>query len=236
MVTANLTSGDGERGRRGAGPAVAISLVVHALAFLAIGLITPRPQFVSIPPSPPLTVILLPSPEEAHPTRQPEATTPARTAGSAAAPLAVPRIHVPRALAPSAAPSPVAAAPAAATPGPASSPGGRPGSTFAPAPLPYEEGDRGVRALLRATVGCETPDAVHLTPEERARCTERLVEIARNAHPFSGVDPARRAAWDALHVNREGVPNAPIVSCQGQGSNFGVGCLPDSAIGRVKIP
>ena len=247
MVTAKLTSGDGKRERRGAAPAVAISLVVHLVFFLAIGFMVPRPRLLSFEPSPPLRLILLPAPEEAHPTRSPAAKAPSPNAGHPPPPLVLPHLHVPQATASRAPPSPLAAPPASA------GESGAPGTRAAPAPLPYEEGDRGVRAFLRATVGCDTPDAVHLTPEEKTRCSERFAATARGAPPVSAMDPVKRAGFaaqaaadDRKRAAREGPPTDVIVSCGGAGqardfpstgnTNLGGGCLPDAAIGHVRIP
>jgi len=239
MVTSIPTSGEGGRRRRRAGPAIAISLVLHAVLFLAIGLIVPKPHFTVAEP-PPVTLFLLPSLERAQNERsRPTATSASKapTAGRSAAPIILPHVHIPRATTADAPSSPIAAAP----PGEAAA--GKPGTSAAPGPLPYDESERGVRAFLRGTVGCESPDAVHLTADERARCAERFAEDARNGQGFSGIDPAKRGAYsvqaaadERKRAAREGMGPTPIVSCTGVGSNMGVGCLPDSAMGHVKIP
>ena len=236
MVTLIPTNGEGGRRRREAGPAIAISLVVHAVFFIAVGLVVPRPQFTQVD-QPPVLVTLLPSFEHARSQAPRAETGKSPTSGRAAPDVFVPHVHVPRTAAADAPSSPIAA------PSPAEAAPGKPGTSTAPGPLPYDESERGVRAFLRGTVGCESADAVHLTAEERARCNERFAQDARGAQPFSGIDPDKRGAYsvqaaadERKRAAREGMGASPIVSCSGVGSNMGVGCLPDSAMGRVRIP
>jgi hypothetical protein len=219
MAAATLRSGDRLKRRRGRASAVAIALAVHAAFFLAIGLITPRPQFPSFPPSPPVHVILIPTLEPVQVERAPPPQASAPGA-ERPPPIPIPRIHIPRSPPPGTAPPSLASAPP--SPGGA----GRPGGSPAPGPLPYEEGERGVRAFLRATVGCETPDAVKLSAAERTRCDQRFAEEARNAHPLGVLNTGRHGEFGAPS-GRDDLPIHPIVACTGQGSNFGVGCLRD---------
>ncbi len=114
--------------------------------------------------------------------------------------------------------------------------------SFAPAPFPYEDSQRGVRAMLRATVGCSNEDATHLTPAEREACAQRFGKEAKKAEPFSGIDPDKRARFDEQVTAderkrgvRDGAQPVMIVPCTGNGSNFGRGCLPDSAMMHAKV-
>jgi len=241
MATSILTSGEDGRRRREAAPAIILSLVLHAVLILAIGLLVPKTRYYIEGRQPPVTVVLLPALDQIqHERAQPvtAASSAAPKAGRSAPPLALSHIHLARPNVAGAPPSPLAAEPA----GEASS--GKPGAGAAPGPLPYDEAGKGVRAFLRGTVGCESAEAVHLTAEERARCAERFAQDARNGQGFSGIDPAKRGAFSAQAAAdehkrslRDNLGSAPlIVPCQGQGSNMGVGCLPDSAMGHVKIP
>ncbi len=245
MVTSIATSGERGRRRRGAGPAIGVSIVLHLLFFAAIGLVVPKPKFLQVD-QPPLTVTLLPSFEHARSQARKVAGEKAPTSGQAVKQIQLPRVHVPHATAANAPPSPIAA------PSPGEAPSGRPGISNAPGPLPYDESERGVRAFLRGTVGCETPDAVHLTAEEKARCAERFAQDARGGQTFSAIDPAKRGAYAAqaaadehrrsLRDNQNSPLFVPCGSFQARetapsvGSNLGGGCLPDSAIGHVRAP
>lgn len=243
MVSPDQRSGEGERRRRGAGPAIAISLAIHAALLLAVGLIVPKSRYMGVEP-PPVTVQLLPSLERPQSVRSrtgASAAAAGAAAGRTAAPILLPHVHTPRTVAPNAPPSPVAAAP----PAPAGLAPGPPGVSTAPGPLPYNATERGgVTAFLRGTVGCESADALHLTSEERARCAERFAQDARRSEEFSGIDPAKRGAFAAQaaadehkRFMRDNQANAPLfVPCTGAGSNFGVGCLPDTAVGHVRTP
>jgi hypothetical protein len=250
MVMAQPTSGEGRRRGRGAGPAITISLVLHALVLVAIGLSVPKPQFSQPAQAPPVKVILLPSFEQAHPQAAAPAPGAARgpTAGRAAPEVILPHVHVPPATTAQAPPSPITAPPNSGE-----APPGRPGASVAPGPLPYSESDRGVRAFLRATVGCENPESGRLSPEERARCAERFAKDARGEPPFSSIDPAKRGAYAAQAAAdehrrsmRDNQADSPLfVPCgsfqaretaPAVGANLGGGCLPDTAIGHVKAP
>jgi len=224
MAMAVASSGEGRGRRRGVGPAVAISLVVHLAFFLAVGLIVPKPRLQLLAPEPPVQVILIPQLEPERVERPPPPRTKAQSA-ERPPPIAIPHIHIPRTQPLEAEAPTVAAAP---SPSPAPPGNGRVGTSNAPGNLPYEEGERGVRAFLRATVGCETPDALKLTPAERARCDQRFGEQARNAHPLGALDYGRHGNFGAPNT-RDEIPSHPIVACTGQGSNFGVGCLQDGA-------
>lgn len=237
MVATELNSGERRKRRRGAGPAVAISLVVHAVFLLSVGLMVPHPRMPALlAPEHPLAVILIPAIVPVPPPPRTQAKAPASARVAAPAPV-LPHVHVPKSVAPAAPPSPVPApAPAASNAGKAQ------GAGTAPAPLPYEDADRGgVHAFLRGTVGCENPDK--LTPAERTRCDERFAQTARSAAPV-GIDPAKRGAFSAQAAaderrrgQRDALGSEPLLkACEGPGSNFGVGCLRDSSMSHVRIP
>jgi hypothetical protein len=237
---AAATDGDRSRGdsrrRRRAWEAVAVSLVFHAVVFLAIGLIVPRPVTRFLPDNPPVNITLLPPmPREHvhHAKAQSEHTKSPVSSGAARPALAV---HAPVNVRPDAPPSPITAAPSP-TPGSGASAAAENGTSKAPAPLPYEDGNRGVRAFLRGTVGCDYGPMAHLTAEEKARCAERFANIEKHAPEFSGIPGeklsgfmAEAAANARKQQYREGTGPRTVVPCQGVGSNFGVGCLPEEAI------
>ena len=64
-------------------------------------------------------------------------------------------------------------------------------------PQPAGDDDAAVRAMLKGTLGCNPAPGAHQTAEEKARCARGFIEAAKTATPFSGVDPAKTAAWDA---------------------------------------
>ena len=93
-----------------------------------------------------------------------------------------------------------------------------------------------MRAFLRGTVGCDYGEMAHLTMEEKARCAERFANIEKRAPEFSAIPGeklggfmAEAAANARKQRYREGNGPQPVVACQGVGSNFGVGCLPEEA-------
>ena len=179
--------------RRGVWPAVALSLLAHVIVLTAIGVVTPRPAFHDIPQPPTLTVQLMarmarirthaPSPSAAASAQ----TVAASTSSSALHPhIAAPN---PTSLA---APSPIQA-----LVNTEAGAGGRIGAGYAPGPLPFEDSHRGVHALLRATIGCANEEATHLTEEEREACNARFAKEGKKAAPFIGIDPLKRAGYDA---------------------------------------
>jgi len=247
MVITVPTSGEGERRRRGgAGPAIGVSIGVHLLILAALGLAVPKPKFFQTD-QPPISVTILPSFENAR--SQPRQAVPdksAATSGQTPKAMLLPHVHMPRAGAAEAPPSPIAA------PSAGEGSNGRPGTSTAPGPLPYDESERGVRAFLRGTVGCESPDAIHLTADEKARCAARFAQDARGGQAFSAIDPEKRGAYAAQAAAdehrrslRDNLGNSPLIVPCGSGpppreftgnTNLGGGCLPDSAIGHAKTP
>ncbi len=226
------------RVRRRAAPAVAISLAVHAVLFLAIGLMVPRPSYRLPSVEPSLTVALIrPLPElRAHRAARPASASPTRE------PEAIlPRVHVPPTAPPkSAAPSPVPAAPQAVQGAGAA----KPGTSIAPGPLPADDTPHGVQALLRRTLGCDYADTARLTPDERAACARRFGDMARKAEPFSGIPDDKRGEYSiqaaanarlrAAHDQTVPMTQPIQTSCPGDNfSNLGVGCLPPEAMHKV---
>lgn len=95
----------------------------------------------------------------------------------------------PRPSAPSNATSPAQPVPAAMNPGPAAAGSGQGQATP----------DLG--RILRANLGCNDPNGLHLTPEERARCASRLGAGASQAAIIPApMDPGKRAWFDATHA------------------------------------
>jgi hypothetical protein len=225
----------GTNGRR-PWPILAASVLIHGLVLGVLGFHAPQARWPLADRSPPISVSLVRTTRAAA--SQPAAETPV-TRGSAparsrASPEAEPA---------SSAPSPVHAA-ASPAPGTSGSPDASAGI------LPAEAG---VRDALRSLLGCQSGAERHMTEEEKIRCSRPFAEAARTATPFSGIDPAKRAAYAAQaaaderkRAARDGAPAEVIVSCGGfgqahdfpaaGGSNLGGGCLPDSAIGHVRIP
>ncbi len=228
------------RARRRAGPAVAVSIAVHLAVFLAIGLIVPKPAFQFIPPEKPITLTLLPPMprSQTHRARTAQASAPPVPLPNRVIQLPLPRVHTSAAPPRAVKPSPVPAPPA---PAPGTPAAGKPGTSVAPGPLPADESPRGVQALLRRSVGCDVEDAVQLTREEKEACAKRFGDMAKKASPFSAIPDDKRGAYsvqaaadERRRAAREGPTGQPVVACDGPGSNFGVGCLPESAIHHFK--
>ena len=216
-------------------PIIAASVLVHLLVLASLGLTTPRPIYTAGGAEHPIALRLITLPRlKVHVARNQPQRESSRASLTAALPSPL-RPHI--------APPPVAgpASPVSAPPGPPSLAGqAEPPSgvtSFAPAPLPQAEGGRGVRAMLRETVGCDYDAIVHLTAEEKARCAARFAKQAREAKPFVGIPGeklggymAEAAANERKQRYREGNMPTPVVACTGNGSNFGLGCLPADAI------
>jgi hypothetical protein len=212
------------RKRRGRA-AVFISFAFHVAVLAIIGLNVPRPVYREPPPLKTTNVWLMPhlTPEQHKPAEHLAARAPPRPLLAAKAPPLAPI------------PSPIQSA-ATAPPGKPAPPGAQPG----PPPNAGLETGQGVRDVLRTTVGCDADRVLHLTPAERARCNQSVGEMAKKQAPFMGIDPLKRGRFDdqaeadeRRRAAREGPMQELIVPCTGQGSNFGVGCLPDSAIMHI---
>lgn len=95
--------------------------------------------------------------------------------------------------------------------------------------------------MLRATIGCDYDSVVHLSEDEKTRCADRFAKQARSAPSFIATPAEKLAGYiDEARANerkqryREGNLPTPIVACTGNGSNFGLGCLPADAIHSTK--
>jgi hypothetical protein len=214
----------GEGPKRRGRAAVAVSLAVHAVVLAIIGLNVPRPVYREPPPSKTANIWLMPrlTPQQ-HKTAAPVAVqAPPRLAPTQKPPLA-----------PQPSPIQSAATNAPGKPAPAGAPPG-------PPPSLGSDSGQGVREALRTTVGCDADRVVRLTPAEQARCNQSVGEMASKPAPFMGIDPLKRGRFDAQaeaderrRAAREGPMQELVVPCTGQGSNFGMGCLPDSAIMHI---
>lgn len=213
---------------------VAASLAAHLVVFAWLGLATQRPTFYVGAGQRPMALQLV-RPLRSEPRTARAASTDQKRAPVADAPTPLrPHLAPPTVAAPA---SPVAAAPRA----PATVAPTPPTVGVAPGPLPAAEGGRGVRAMLRATVGCDYDSILHLTAEEKAKCAERFAKQARNAPTFIATPGEKLGGYmEEVRANerkqryREGNLPTPVVACSGAGSNFGLGCLPADAIHSVK--
>ncbi len=196
--------------------ALAASVVAHVGVLALIGLSAPRLS-IREPPRPPAVVWLMPHFALRSSSRAP------RAANRAAEPILLSSHQAtPPTLAPSLpAPTPPAMPPPGAIA--AGSAGGAQGVG--------EGSSEGVRGALRAGVGCDLTDAVHLTPEEKRRCSQRVGEEARRGPKFIDPIPAeKRAYYDAIQAAYQGshqampVPIAPGGAYQAWGRNPGLGC------------
>jgi hypothetical protein len=224
---------------------VGASIVIHLVLLSALGLMTSRPSFYISFAEKPVIVQLIPRIQTARVHRAKPSQAPESKAAVAALPSPLRPHRVPP---PVLAPASPVQAPAAA-PGQNQSAGQAQGATAAPAPLPAAEGGRGVRALLRGTVGCDYDAIVHLTPDEKARCAERFAAGAKKATPFMATPAEKLAGYmeevaaneRKLHY-RDGSMAQPVVSCSspdavtavGERTNFGLGCLTKGAIVHSK--
>ena len=209
--------------------AIAASLLAHVVALALIGLAVPKmivhesPQFRST------DVWLMP-----RLTLNRDVSPAMHRATTAAPSLSSPRKAAPVLQAP----SPILAAPTVKT-----APNTAPGATGAqvhgpPAPVQVGAEQGGdVQEALRTSVGCDFDKTVHLTPAEHERCNQHYGEVARKAPNFNGIDPVKRAGYEAQveaderrRANRTGPVQELVVPCDGEGSNLGGGCLPDSAM------
>lgn len=181
------------RRRRGAWLWGLASGLAHLVLLALVGLDLAHPTWPSADRSRPLSATLI---RLGH--RRPEVAHPARAAARAprtgrAGPTG------PAALAqePAASPTAVMAGSPAAGSSEARPPGQAAGAE------PYEDGGQGVRAMLRAMAGCRQTGMAIPTEAEKTRCNHDLVETARNAKPFSGVPPEKRAYYDAVQQRYE---------------------------------
>jgi hypothetical protein len=90
------------------------------------------------------------------------------------------------------------------------------------APSPPSDLTDAVRRALRSSVGCDSPDAARLSPEEREACRKRLSALGRGAPVYAvePADPIKAAAFDRAaaanarnHRYMQGPqPNPPCVA------------------------
>lgn len=169
------------RGRARWTTIVAASAVGHVAVLLLLGLTGPRPPVIgrNEPPVTPIEIWTPPPVVAAQ--RQPRS-------------VATPTPATPRRSRLIAPPIGVQALP----------PGLAPGVDTPPAPRPASPQGDLRRALRGSTVGCANRDTVGLTRREREACDDsfgrRSVQTADIAAP---IDPAKRAAWNALAARRE---------------------------------
>lgn len=176
------------RRRTGRTAIVAVSLLAHGLVLALLGLTTPTLREVRrVDPRAVSLEFWTPSPagRNSHrgPRSAPSSPQPRRVANSA------PASDIP--------PLPMA---------PAARPGATVGapSSIHPAPLPGQTRADGLREALRGSpVGCANKEAVGLNRREREACDDaygnRSVETADISAP---IDPAKRAAWDAVAARK----------------------------------
>ena len=81
----------------------------------------------------------------------------------------------------------------------------RPHATDSAERPPLGEPSDGLRRALRASVGCDSPDALRLSPQERDACRKRVAAMGHDAPTYAvePADPVKAAAFD-----REAAANA----------------------------
>lgn len=199
---------------RRSGPAIVVSLGVHALALAALVL------SVRLPPPPPDTPAVQVSLIDLGPQT----------------PLLRPVPQTPRAVTP----RPASAPPADAPPPPST----LRGAAEPPQPPPAAATPQEYMSFFaERVVGCEREALILLSPAELERCRARIAAVEamkprsfRNADaPDLGRLPGLVAEWRLAldretarrERNRGGAGAAPTTACVGRGSNFGIGCLPE---------
>ena len=218
--------------RRGA--AIAFSALLHlgALAFLALNALSRSAPAVREPPQIELVFSARPRSPAETPAAAAAANTAPRTATRSASTL------TPAAPPP---PSPAVAPSLPLPPPPAPSTGsgsGPPPSGAGAAGMGAGAGVSGdMRGALRGLLGCAPGDPLRLSPGERARCDQRLGEVARTAPRVDPIPTEKRAYYDAVAAAyaavREGggtpgrVPVGPPGPQRGQVNLYipAVGCL-----------
>lgn len=164
------TRRDGATGPIGIGLAVSVAIHIAVLTFLALGMRWPPPG----PESRAVEVSLVRPPA---PKLHPRGSRP-KAAGQP--------VHEPATVPTSPAVSNLPFARAQAT-----------DSTGRPAPMSTDPFDA-LRHALRASVGCDSPDAARLSREEREACRRRISAMGRDAPTYAvePADPAKAAAFD----------------------------------------
>ena len=241
--------------RRAETTALAVSVLAHLVIFIVLahqaapGLRAPAEvdpdfqiQLVNTPPPAAAAAETTPTPPRLRrptPRETPRApprpverarnapTLPARAVQAARPPAP----HTPPAP-PSQLSRPTANGPAAGTQGGAGPGASGPGSASRWSVQGQDEGDEGVRKVLRATVGCSHEDFAQLRPDERAECDRRAGKEARLFNQqLDAMDPQKRAgfiaaaqAQDRARADRTGPLKDVFTPCQGN-ANLGGGCV-----------
>ena len=96
------------------------------------------------------------------------------------------------------------------------------GPAAPPSATPFVDLPESLRRALRASVGCDSPDAARLSPREREACRQHRSVIGRGGPTYAvePADPVKAAAFDRAAADierhrrdREGpVPNPPCVA------------------------
>ena len=142
------------------------------------------------------------------------------------------------------APRPAPLPPAPSSPAPAAAARSAPAPDFRLPPgygRQSDEAGGGLKGVLRATVGCAHEDFAHLTAAEREHCLSAFARDAGHGLAVDAVPADKRAAYDVeaaanarRRANKTGPLVAPVVACDGPGSNLGGGCLPADSHVTVK--
>ena len=90
-------------------------------------------------------------------------------------------------------------------------------------------------------MGCSHEDYARLSPAEREHCLSAFARDAARGGHVDAIPAAKREEYDQeaaanarRRMQRDGPPAAPVVPCDGPGSNLGGGCLPDEAHAHIK--
>lgn len=163
-----------------------LSALGHLGLFALIGLQTPQLREMILPPQPTFDLRLVPTQRP----RQAPAAPAAKSAPVQPRPTATPPRGVATLPLPPAPPAPRGASGI--------------GTSYAPAPLPADQGSDLKKALRGFSPGCRMRDAVALTRAERDACDERLGRGSETATFIPApMDPAKRAAYDAQAAKDE---------------------------------
>ena len=213
------------------GGAIALSLAVHLVLLAMVGFNAPKLMAPNLAPPPATDIWLMP---RLTPLSH---TPPERRAAARRTLPAQPKAEPPKPEQRPTSPHAANARPAQAAPEAAAAPAAS-GAVKGPPPAPGDQ--TGVQEALRTSVGCDFEKTVRLTRAERDRCNQTIGEQARAAPAFSGIEINKRARFDAQadaderrRANRTGPMQEQVVGCAGEGSNFGLGCLSDSAVMHV---
>ena len=99
---------------------------------------------------------------------------------------------------------------------------------------PTSGGSAAIRGImvdgLNESFGCDNPDDVRLSEEERAACNRRRWAGARSAAPLGAVRPRDGQAFDAALARKTPPPaGQAVTTCKGAGAAGATDCLPDPA-------